>query len=161
MASVVAARIKKPAVTFSAPGVVLSRKKFNISLGDIDEYLVNIVPQGDLVSMIDLQGAKHQDVRCARDTVSIPCHYMNGTIEEIKTTCEGVRIRDVGGDGSSNSASTDSSGSDGRSSKDEISKSNLEDTTMVSSADVSEGKYSLEQRTSSSKMGETSDSVVE
>jgi hypothetical protein len=42
VAQIVGARTQRPAVTFSAPGVVLSRRKFNIELHDINNYLVNV-----------------------------------------------------------------------------------------------------------------------
>jgi len=56
VASIVAARLQALAVVYSSPGVVLSRRKFGISLKQISEYIVNIVPQGDLVPLIDIQG---------------------------------------------------------------------------------------------------------
>jgi hypothetical protein len=45
VASIVGARLQALAVVFSSPGVVLSRRKFGISLKQISEYIVNIVPQ--------------------------------------------------------------------------------------------------------------------
>jgi hypothetical protein len=45
VAQIVGARTQRPAVTFSAPGVVLSRRKFNIELHDINNYLVNVRTQ--------------------------------------------------------------------------------------------------------------------
>jgi len=56
VAEVVAARQKKVAVTFSAPGVVLSRRKFDISIDEIGSSILNVVPHGDLVPMFDVQG---------------------------------------------------------------------------------------------------------
>jgi hypothetical protein len=38
VAQIVGARTQRPAVTSSAPGVVLSRRKFNIELHDINNY---------------------------------------------------------------------------------------------------------------------------
>lgn len=45
VASIVGARLQALAVTFSSPGVVLSRRKFGLSLKEISQYVVNIVPQ--------------------------------------------------------------------------------------------------------------------
>lgn len=42
VAQIVGARLRRPAVTFSAPGVVLSRRKFRISLDDINDFLLNV-----------------------------------------------------------------------------------------------------------------------
>ena len=49
IASIVGARIKAIAVTFSAPGVVLSRRKFKVKLKNVQDYVINITPIGDMV----------------------------------------------------------------------------------------------------------------
>lgn len=45
VASIVGARLQALAVVFSSPGVVLSRRKFGLSLKSVSQYVVNIVPQ--------------------------------------------------------------------------------------------------------------------
>ena len=87
VAQIVAARLQSLAVTFSAPGVVLSRRKFGIYIGDIDEYLVNIQPQGDLVPLLDIQGVKAQEIRCKAGSISYYCHSVLNTIDEITNGC--------------------------------------------------------------------------
>ena len=87
VAQIVAARLQALAVTFSAPGVVLSRRKFGITMSDIDEYLVNIQPQGDLVPLLDIQGVKAQQIRCKADALSYHCHSVLNTIDEITDGC--------------------------------------------------------------------------
>jgi len=47
LAGIVAARLKLPAVTFSAPGLYLARSKLSIpDLKDIDDWVTNVVPMG-------------------------------------------------------------------------------------------------------------------
>lgn len=87
VAEIVAARHSKPSVTFSAPGVILSRRKFNITLDAINSWILNIVPQGDVVPMADVQGIKAQTIQCKYNMLSIQCHSLESTLEEISSNC--------------------------------------------------------------------------
>lgn len=87
VSQVVAARVKGIAVVFSAPGVVLSRKKFKVTLQEIDNRAFNICPVGDLVPLIDTQGVKAQQIRCSPDRLSYYCHSILHTIDEIEASC--------------------------------------------------------------------------
>ena len=84
---VVAVRVQGIAVVFSAPGVVLSRKKFKLTLQEIDNRAFNICPVGDLVPLIDTQGVKAQQIRCSPDRLSYYCHSILHTIDEIEASC--------------------------------------------------------------------------
>jgi hypothetical protein len=59
-----------------------------------------IVPQGDLVPMIDEQGINMQQIRCAYDRVSYYCHSLDSTIDEITKGCAmGATSSDVAASG--------------------------------------------------------------
>ncbi|TFJ85693.1 hypothetical protein NSK_003201 [Nannochloropsis salina CCMP1776] len=88
VAQIVAARLEGVAVVFSAPGVVLSRKKFKISLDNIDAYAINVWAVGDLVPLIDEQSVKSQQVRCSHERFSYHCHSILHTIDEIEGSCK-------------------------------------------------------------------------
>ncbi len=99
VAQVVAARLKGVAVVFSAPGLVLSRRKFKINLSDIDSFCINVCPIGDLVPLIDIQGIKAQNIRCSRERLSYHCHSILSTIDEIQGSCSGTPDEDGGAGG--------------------------------------------------------------
>lgn len=87
VSEIVGARLQIPSITFSSPGVVMSRHKFDISLEDINTYTLNIVPEGDAIPMFDIQGILAQKIRCEEDKVSVPCHSLLKTIDEIESNC--------------------------------------------------------------------------
>lgn len=101
VAQIVASRLKGVAVVFSSPGVVLSRRKFDISLEDIDAYNVNVWAVGDLVPLIDQQSIKAQTIRCSPERLSYHCHSILHTIDEIEGSCgDGGAGREGGREGS-------------------------------------------------------------
>ena len=100
VAQIVASRLKCVAVVFSAPGVVLSRRKFKISLDDIDAFNVNVWAVGDLVPLIDQQSIKAQTIRCSPERMSYHCHSILHTIDEIEGSCgDGGEGREGGREG--------------------------------------------------------------
>lgn len=88
VASIVGARLQALAVVFSSPGVALSRRKFGLSLKSVSQYVVNIVPQGDLVPLIDIQGVKAQSIVCSANRLKYACHSILTTIGEIEQSCQ-------------------------------------------------------------------------
>jgi len=77
IAKVVGARQQIPAVTYCAPGTVYSRRKFDISLEDIETYTVTIRPTADIISHIDSMGGVVQDVLCDTDAYFPDCHFLD------------------------------------------------------------------------------------
>lgn len=88
VAAIVGARLQALAVTFSSPGVVLSRRKFGVTLREISQYVVNIKPEGDLVPLVDVQGVKAQSIVCSANRLKYSCHSILSTIAEIEGTCQ-------------------------------------------------------------------------
>ena len=53
LAGIVGARLKLEAVAISPPGLVLSRKKFDIALRDLAQHSVAVLPTRDPVPLVD------------------------------------------------------------------------------------------------------------
>lgn len=88
VASIVGGRLQALAVTFSSPGVVLSRRKFGLTLREISQYVVNVIPLGDLVPLVDIQGVKAQSISCSANRLKYSCHSILHTIAEIEESCQ-------------------------------------------------------------------------
>mmetsp|Transcript_2940 Transcript_2940/g.4284 ORF Transcript_2940/g.4284 Transcript_2940/m.4284 type:complete len:997 (+) Transcript_2940:1325-4315(+) len=73
------------AITFSAPGIVYSSRKFGTSWDSINEHVVNIVPQNDLVPQVDQNGGLIQHIHCPGTPIS--CHKIGTTSRELLKSC--------------------------------------------------------------------------
>jgi len=78
VAGIVGALNKIRAVTFSAPGLIMSRGKFGIHRIDIDTYLTNVIPHHDLITQIDKQGGTSIVLPC--DGSAYHCHALSTSI---------------------------------------------------------------------------------
>eukprot|EP00761_Pharyngomonas_kirbyi_P008545 gb/GECH01008557.1/.p1 GENE.gb/GECH01008557.1/~~gb/GECH01008557.1/.p1 ORF type:complete len:849 (+),score=112.80 gb/GECH01008557.1/:1-2547(+) len=86
LAKIVGARLGIKAITFSSPGVVLSRKKLGIdSLDTISRTTLTIKPSHDLVPKVDELGGIVQDIDCDADAIS--CHSILRTTRELTRVC--------------------------------------------------------------------------
>jgi len=82
----VGAKFQKPAIAFSAPGTVYSRRKLGVSLENINRFATNIIPARDLVPKMDKQGGLIQNIFCSQSIAD--CHSLRATISELSTKCE-------------------------------------------------------------------------
>nr|CAG4710136.1 unnamed protein product [Naegleria fowleri] len=85
LAKIVGSRNAVQAVTFSGPGVMLSRMKFDITQDNIDSYSVSVKPAVDLVAQIDIDGGLVQHIECPYSFVT--CHSIVRTTRELIKSC--------------------------------------------------------------------------
>jgi len=90
IAQVLASRLEVPAVVFSAPGIVYSAARFDISLETAERDIVVVMPDGDLVPRVDRQAGQVQRIACRTKDGSqgspASCHSLQ------RTTCELLRV---------------------------------------------------------------------
>eukprot|EP00933_Yihiella_yeosuensis_P034393 TRINITY_DN27893_c0_g1_i1.p1 TRINITY_DN27893_c0_g1~~TRINITY_DN27893_c0_g1_i1.p1 ORF type:complete len:832 (+),score=104.85 TRINITY_DN27893_c0_g1_i1:100-2595(+) len=98
-AQIVASALKVPALVWSAPGVVYSAKRFNISLQFAKRNIVVVMPDEDAVPRVDSQAGVVQHIECRnKDTGkaydAMHCHSLGRSICEVWRMC-GEPIRDL------------------------------------------------------------------
>jgi len=86
LAGIIGGRLKLEAVAFSPPGLMLSRKKFDLALRDLAQYSVAVLPTRDPVPLVDVQFGLVQHTICNR-TVPILCHLPGSMICDLLARC--------------------------------------------------------------------------
>ncbi|ELR22083.1 uncharacterized protein ACA1_158780 [Acanthamoeba castellanii str. Neff] len=76
VAQVVGAKEGLPAITYNAPGIVYSRRKFGVEFDAIQQWTATIRTTSDLISAIDQPGGTVQDVRCDTEMAFPDCHFL-------------------------------------------------------------------------------------
>ncbi|KAJ9439632.1 hypothetical protein DIPPA_09184 [Diplonema papillatum] len=88
---IVGARLGTLAVGFHSPGIVLSHKKFGITnMADAYRFVANVIPEQDLIPLIDKSGGEVHHILCASKR-SDTCHFMESTIAELWNGCPTIR----------------------------------------------------------------------
>jgi len=100
LAQILASRLEVPAVVFSAPGVIFSAARLNVSLETAERDIVVVMPDGDVVPRVDLQAGQVQRIAC-RDLDGKPsspasCHSLQRTTCELWRVCGDIAARDFG-----------------------------------------------------------------
>lgn len=85
LAKIVGARHGLPSISFSAPGVVWSRRKLGLSIENINRVDVNVKPGVDLVARIDRDGGLVQNIDC--DLSFVECHSIVRTTQNLISSC--------------------------------------------------------------------------
>lgn len=85
IAKIVGARLGLRAIAFSSPGLSLSRFRFNISQSAINHLLINVVPNTDLVPLVDAPAGMIQQIDCTASAQG--CHSMERTVCELAASC--------------------------------------------------------------------------
>ncbi|DBA03442.1 TPA: LOW QUALITY PROTEIN: hypothetical protein N0F65_002850 [Lagenidium giganteum] len=93
MAAMVGAATKTPAVSFSGPGLLYSRGRFDLSERDIRDYVLTIKPRMDVVPRVDELGGMVQEIEC-RAHNPLECHSTNTHMCELYASCGDRRQRD-------------------------------------------------------------------
>ncbi|EQC26194.1 hypothetical protein SDRG_15931 [Saprolegnia diclina VS20] len=94
MAAVVGAKMHLPAVSFSGPGLLYSRGRFDIDdERPIRDYVLTVKPRGDFVPRVDRLGGLVQDIDCRRNNPKA-CHSTDTHACEFYLTCGDKRGRD-------------------------------------------------------------------
>ncbi|KAG5468188.1 hypothetical protein LSCM1_02164 [Leishmania martiniquensis] len=92
VAAIVAAQMRVKAVAFSAPGIALARKKFNLPLRSINENVMSVVSSNDIVPAVGEHGGEVHHVECLAATREL-CHAMEFMIGTLWRSCSSVRSR--------------------------------------------------------------------
>ncbi|KPA82163.1 hypothetical protein ABB37_03292 [Leptomonas pyrrhocoris] len=92
VASIVASQMGVKAVAFSAPGVVLARRKFNFSLRSLHQNVMTVVSSNDIVPAVGEHGGELHHVECLASTREL-CHAMEFLIGTLWRSCSSVRAK--------------------------------------------------------------------
>lgn len=79
-----------PAVGVSGPNALISGRSFNppVTAEQMNQYTFNIVPNRDIVPMLDDLADQFQHVRCTTPAYDfVGCHYSKRTLCEVLYTC--------------------------------------------------------------------------
>ena len=90
LAMITAAQTGVPAVSLSGPNSMLSRQTFDppVTAAELDSLTFNIIPERDIVPMIDDRAQSWQHIRCETElTDVIGCHDSTRSLCEIIHTC--------------------------------------------------------------------------
>jgi len=94
LASIMAATYGLQAVTFSAPGIELSRQKVGINSTElIKSLLANVIPDNDIVPRIDFPAGMAQKILCDSDPGT--CHGLDRTVGVLLEACGDSRGRNI------------------------------------------------------------------
>jgi len=88
IAMITGAETNIPTVAISAPNIIFSRRFFNppLDLNRINTMLLNVIPQGDIVPLIDKPGLLTQHIAC-RSNNFLECHTGQRTLCELLYKC--------------------------------------------------------------------------
>uniref|UniRef100_K3WJS7 Fungal lipase-type domain-containing protein n=1 Tax=Globisporangium ultimum (strain ATCC 200006 / CBS 805.95 / DAOM BR144) TaxID=431595 RepID=K3WJS7_GLOUD len=92
MAAVVGAKTKTRAVSFSGPGLLYSRGRFDVEASDIRDTVLTFKPRKDIVPRVDELGGMVQELRCKRNS-PMQCHSSTTHICELYLSCGDERRR--------------------------------------------------------------------
>ncbi len=73
------------AFSYAGPGVIYSSDKLELNYNDINSYVINITPDGDIVSRIDKLGGLIQTITCGEGPVS--CHNVVLIAQKLIQAC--------------------------------------------------------------------------
>ncbi|RNF04637.1 hypothetical protein TraAM80_04932 [Trypanosoma rangeli] len=92
VASVIGSRMGIHAVSFSAPGISLSRKKFGLELQNIHHFVTRVTSSHDIFPMIGGTGGEEHHVECLAKTREL-CHAMEFLVGTLWRSCGSIRAR--------------------------------------------------------------------
>jgi hypothetical protein len=92
MAAMIGARVKAQAVSFSGPGLLYSRGRFDVQAQDVRDYVLTLKPQKDIVPRVDKLGGMVQELRC-RHKSPMKCHSTSTHLCELYLSCGDARQR--------------------------------------------------------------------
>lgn len=92
VASIVASQMGVRAVAFSAPGVVLARRKFNFTLRSLHQNVMTVISSNDIVPAVGEHGGELHHVECLAATREL-CHAMEFMIGSLWRSCSSVRAK--------------------------------------------------------------------
>uniref|UniRef100_M4B972 Fungal lipase-type domain-containing protein n=1 Tax=Hyaloperonospora arabidopsidis (strain Emoy2) TaxID=559515 RepID=M4B972_HYAAE len=93
MAAMVGAKTHTPAVSFSGPGLLYTRGRFDVDDECIRDYVLTVKPRRDIVPQVDELGGMVQEIECRRDN-PLACHSTVTHMCELYAACGDKRKRD-------------------------------------------------------------------
>ncbi|RLN93462.1 hypothetical protein BBJ28_00003362 [Nothophytophthora sp. Chile5] len=93
MAAMIGAKTHTPAVSFSGPGLLYSRGRFDVDDNAIRDYVLTIKPRRDVVPQVDELGGMVQEIECRREN-PLACHSTITHMCELYAACGDKRKRD-------------------------------------------------------------------
>lgn len=90
VAHLVGNKIGTRSVGFSSPGLVLSHKKFGVSLARLHQFATTIVSSHDIVPLIGGQGGELHHVECVAKRREL-CHAMEFAVGALWHACPSIR----------------------------------------------------------------------
>lgn len=92
IAAIVGSQMHIQTVSFGSPGILLARKKFNISVESFHRYVTTVVSSNDLFPLIGRQGGEVHHMVCL-STTKETCHAMEFMIGTLWRSCSSIRER--------------------------------------------------------------------
>ncbi|KAL7689659.1 putative fungal lipase-like domain, alpha/Beta hydrolase [Plasmopara halstedii] len=96
MAAMVGAKTHTPAISFSGPGLLLSRGRFDVDDNSIRDFVMTVKPRRDIVPQVDELGGMVQEIECRRNN-PFACHSTVTHMCELYAACGDKRKRDWSG----------------------------------------------------------------
>ncbi|KAF4324212.1 hypothetical protein BBO99_00000072 [Phytophthora kernoviae] len=93
MAAMIGAKTRTPSVSFSGPGLLYSRGRFDLEDEAIRDYVLTVKPRHDVVPQVDELGGMVQEIECRR-TNPLACHSTVTHMCELYAACGDKRKRD-------------------------------------------------------------------
>jgi len=91
LAQIIASKFSLPAVVWSAPGMVYSKTRFNVSLQMAKRNIWVVRPDHDIVPRVDMQAGTVQDISCrdqkGQPDTALNCHGLTKTACEVWRVC--------------------------------------------------------------------------
>eukprot|EP00127_Corallochytrium_limacisporum_P005783 Clim_evm1s211 gene=Clim_evmTU1s211 len=78
-----------PAYTLSGPNTWLLHERLGVTWDSIQRWGMNVIPEHDLVPMVDIPGVKQQHIRCTGNSF-LECHHGARTWCQLQYGCAGL-----------------------------------------------------------------------
>eukprot|EP01102_Stenamoeba_stenopodia_P020866 TRINITY_DN8278_c0_g1_i1.p1 TRINITY_DN8278_c0_g1~~TRINITY_DN8278_c0_g1_i1.p1 ORF type:complete len:750 (-),score=123.73 TRINITY_DN8278_c0_g1_i1:172-2421(-) len=90
---IVGDQLNIPMVGFSAPGITLSRNKYDVTLQEMNRLNINIVPYRDIIPLIDQEEGLVQNIDCYASVYE--CHLLMTSTCTLLRTCGDRYLRGI------------------------------------------------------------------
>eukprot|EP00796_Vickermania_ingenoplastis_P007218 gene7218-5071_t len=92
IAAIIGSQMHIQAVSFSAPGILLARKKYHLSALDIHRFVTSVVSSNDLFPSIGRQGGELHHIVCLSSTKET-CHALEFIVGTLWRSCGTLRAK--------------------------------------------------------------------
>lgn len=88
LAKIVGVKCNLTSISFSAPGITFSSRKFNLNVKNINRLNISVRPETDLVPTVDKEDGLVQNINCGGTFAQ--CHSLILTMQELIRSCTGM-----------------------------------------------------------------------